>query len=145
MKLFGHPVHMMLIHFPAALLPMDFICSALAHYTGNTSFVDAAYFAMIGGVLVGALAIITGTIDLIGIVESKPTSVKKTLIHGGINATVIIAYSVLAFRAYKAFPDLVQDNITILVIKGCLVTFMIVGNHLGGSLILKDRVGLENN
>ena len=145
MKIFGHPVHIMLIHFPSALLPMDFMCSFLGYYTGNTSFTDASFFAMAGAVILGALAIVTGAFDLIGLVENKPLAVKKALIHGGINATVIMAYSILAFRAYKQFPDLVQDPVVILVIKSCLVTFMIIGNYLGGSLILKDRVGLENN
>lgn len=145
MKIFGHPVHIMLIHFPSALFPMDFIYSALGYYTGNASFTDAAFFAVFGGVILGGLAIITGAFDLLGIIENKPLVVKKALIHGGINTTVIIGYSVLAFRAYKEYPDLIQDNVSIFILKGCLVTFMIAGNYLGGSLILKDRVGLENN
>jgi uncharacterized membrane protein len=145
MKILGHPVHIMLIHFPSALLPMDFACSALGYYTGNSSFTDASFFAMAGAVLLGCLAIITGTFDLLGLIEGKPLALKKALLHGGINATVIIAYSILAFRAWKQFPELTQDGIGLLVVKGCLVTFMIAGNYLGGSLILKHKVGIENS
>jgi uncharacterized membrane protein len=145
MKILGHPIHIMLIHFPSALLPMDLVCSALSYYTGNSSFTDASFFAMAGAVLFGCLAIITGTFDLVGLIEGKPLALKKALIHGGINATVIIAYSILAFRAWKQFPELSQDGIGLLVLKGCLVTFMIVGNYLGGSLILTHKVGLEKN
>ena len=143
MKIFGHPVHIMLIHFPSALLPMDLICSLVGYYTGNLSFTHAAYFAMAGGVGLGALAIITGAFDLIGIAENKPLSLKKALIHGGINSTVIIAYSVLLFGSYKDYPDLSTDSIAMLTVKGSFVTFMILGNYIGGSLILKDGVGLE--
>ena len=145
MKILGHPVHIMLIHFPSALFPMDFACSILAFYTGNTSFVEASFFALAGGVLIGCLAIATGAFDLIGVAEEKPLALNKALIHGGINLTVVIAYSVLAFQAYKAFPDLQPDDITRLIIKGTLVTLMIGGNYLGGSLILKYRVGLEKS
>ena len=145
MKILGHPVHIMLIHFPSALLPMDLVCSIIAQYTGDQSFADASFFAMAGGVLFGFLAIITGAYDLIGVAENKPLALRKALIHGGINATVIIGYSVLAFRAYKTFPDLSPDSLALLIIKGGLVTFMIAGNYLGGSLILKHRVGLQNN
>jgi uncharacterized membrane protein len=141
MKIFGHPLHIMLIHFPSALLPMDLVCSFLAFQTGNTSFAHAAFFAMTGGVLLGFLAIITGAYDLIGVAENKPLALKKALVHGGINATVIIVYSVLAFRAYKAFPDLTNDALAELVVKACLITLMIAGNYIGGSLILKHRVG----
>lgn len=99
---------------------------------------------MAGAVVFGGLAIITGTFDLIGLVDNKPMALKKALVHGGINATVIIAYSILAFRAWKEFPLLTQDGVGVLIFKACLITFMIVGNYLGGSLILKHRVGLEN-
>ena len=135
----------MLIHFPSALLPMDFACSLLAYYTGNASFTDAAFFAQTGGVLLGIVAIITGAFDLIGVAENKPLALQKAFIHGGINATVILVYSVLAFRAYKDFPDLVPDGTGLLITKGCLVAFMMAGNYFGGSLILKDRVGAETN
>ncbi len=145
MKILGHPIHIMLIHFPSALLPMDLVCSALGYYTGNSSFTDASFFAMAGAVLFGCLAVITGTFDLVGLIDGKPLALKKALIHGGINATVIIAYSILAFRAWKQFPELTQDGIGLLMLKGCLITFMIAGNYLGGSLILKHRIGLENS
>lgn len=144
MKIFGHPIHVMLIHFPSALLPMDLVCAILALCTGNQSFTDASFFAMAGGVIFGALAIVTGAFDLIGVSENKPLALKKALVHGGINATVIIAYSVLAFIAYKNYPVLPQDTLAAIILKGALVTFMIVGNYLGGSLVLKHGVGLES-
>lgn len=143
MKFLGHPIHVMLIHFPSALFPMDLVCSFLAQYTGTPSFVDASFFAMAGGVLLGIAALITGAFDIIGVAEEKPLALKKALIHGGINATVIIAYCLLAFRAYRVYPELVPDSTMLLVIKAGLVTFMIVGNYLGGSLVLKYGVGLE--
>jgi uncharacterized membrane protein len=145
MKILGHPVHIMLIHFPSALLPMDLICSLFAYYTGNLFFTHAAYLAMAGGVGLGALAIITGTFDLISVAENKPLALKKALIHGGINSTVIIAYSLFLFQAYKRYPELVHDTVAVLIVKGSLVTFMLLGNYIGGSLVLKDGVGLEKN
>lgn len=144
MKILGHPLHIMVIHFPSALLPMDFVCSLLGHYTGHASFIDASFFALAGAVIFGGLAIITGAFDVIGMAERKPGAVKKALIHGGINGSVIIGYSVITFRAWKQFPDLAEDNSLMLIIKACLLSFMFVGNYLGGSLILKHKVGLEN-
>jgi uncharacterized membrane protein len=82
---------------------MDIICSFLGYYTGNPSFTDAAFFAMAGGVGFGALAIITGVFDLAVVAEHKPLSIKKALIHGGINSIVVIAYGVLVARAYQQF------------------------------------------
>jgi uncharacterized membrane protein len=143
MKIFGHPLHVMLIHFPSALLPMDFICSLLAFYISSVHLVHTSFFAMTGGVVLGMLAIITGAFDLISVTKDKSNAVKKVLIHGGINGTMIIAYSVLAFMAYKKYPDLAADSIAILITKAGLITFMIVGNYLGGNLVLKEKIGVE--
>lgn len=134
----------MLIHFPSALFPMDLICSVIGSYTGHQSFVHAAFIALCGGVLFGFIAIVTGAFDLIGVAEEKPLALKKALVHGGVNATVVIAYSVLAFQAYMSFPDLVPDGPNLLFVKAGFVTLMVVGNYIGGSLILKHRVGLEH-
>src|SRR5512140_2028381 len=106
MKMFGHPVHMMLVHFPAALIPMDLVCSFIAWKTGDRSFVDASFYAMSGAAAVGWLALLAGAFDLIGMAERHPAAVAKALIHGGINGAVIASYTVLAFVAYNHYPDL---------------------------------------
>ena len=85
------------------------------------------------------------TWDLLGVAQEKPLALQKALVHGGINTAVIIAYSFLALRAYANYPNLVGDTVALLVIKACLVTFMLAGNYMGGSLILKYRVGLRND
>jgi uncharacterized membrane protein len=143
MKVFGHPVHIMLIHFPAALFPMDLVCSVVGYITKEFSFVQASFYAMVGGAIVGCGAIITGTFDLLNVINEKPSVVKKALIHGSINGTVVVIYIVLTFVAYKSYPQLEPDQIAKIFLKGGLITFMILGNYLGGSLILKDKIGIE--
>lgn len=135
----------MLIHFPSALLPMDLACSVLGYYTSDPAFTVAAFFSMAGAVLLGTLAVITGTWDLLAVAQEKPLALQKAVVHGGINTAVIIVYSFLALRAYANYPNLVDDTMALLVIKACLVTFMFAGNYIGGSLILKYRVGLRND
>ncbi|GAC1533796.1 MAG: hypothetical protein NVS3B15_14510 [Sediminibacterium sp.] len=98
---------------------------------------------MAGGVLLGAGAVITGTFDLIGVANNQPAVLKKVLIHGGVNTTVVIAYSILTYMAFKKYPGLVSDGLLKIIIKGCLVAFMIIGNYIGGSLVLKDKIGVE--
>jgi len=145
MKIFGHPIHIMLIHFPSALFPMDLACSIIAYYFGILSFVNASFYAMSGGVILGALAIITGFADLMITAEKRPELVAKIVIHGGINTFVVAVYSILAFKTYKQYPELTIDNPELLFIKTGLVLLLIIGNYFGGNLILKHRVGIENN
>lgn len=141
MKLFGHPIHLMLIHFPSALFPMDLICAFLAFYTGNASFSDASFYAITGGVFFGWAAVLAGMFDLAKIASSKKQSlVKKTLIHGGVNTTVLIIYTLFFMVGFKKYPHLVKDDMLILMVKAGAVTLMVIGNFIGGSLVLKDKV-----
>jgi len=143
MKIFGHPIHVMLIHFPAALFPMDFVCSLLGYLYQDSSFLQGSFLAITGGAVLGSMAIITGGFDLVSMVNENSPAVKKALIHGSINSTVVIAYIVLAFIAFKKYPLVEYDAISKILFKGGLVTLMILGNYLGGSLVLKDKVGVE--
>jgi uncharacterized membrane protein len=143
MKIFGHPWHVMLIHFPTALFPMDVVCSIVAYNSNDPSFVAASFYAMVGGVLLGVLAIVTGAIDLLAAFRQRPETVNRVLIHGSINGVVVASYFILAVIAWQQYPVLVQDGPGKLILKGCLVSFMFVGNFLGGRLILKDRLAVE--
>ena len=143
MKILGHPIHIMLIHFPSALFPMELACSVINKYTGKTSFLDASFFAMCGGVVLGWIAVIFGVFDLLKVYETKPSAMKKALIHAGVNSTVILIYSILCFIQYKKYPDLEMDSLGILFLKGSTISLMIIGNFIGGSLILKHKVAVE--
>ncbi len=143
MKIFGHPLHIMLIHFPSALLPMDFVCYAIYFYTLQTSFAFASFYALVGAVAIGWVAVLFGTLDIIKIPAEKTRTMQKALLHGSINTSVIIVYTVLAYSAYKKFPLLPHATFILLAVRGALVGFMIIGNYLGGSLILKDKIGIE--
>ncbi len=68
---------------------------------------------------------------------------QKALIHGGINVSVIIVYTIFAYSAYKKYPALPVASLSLLIIKGALVSLMIIGNYIGGSLILKYKIGIE--
>jgi uncharacterized membrane protein len=117
---------------------MDLVCSIFARYYGN-GLSMASFYAMLGGAMLGALAIITGALDMLPISNRRPELVKKMLLHGGINSLVVIVYSLLAYLAYRKFPDITPDGWPVIITKGCLVLFMFGGNYIGGSLILKDK------
>ncbi|MCW3114485.1 MAG: hypothetical protein JWR18_2881 [Segetibacter sp.] len=141
MKLLGHPIHLMLIHFPAALFPMELVCYYIQSRNGDTSFAYASFYAMAGGVLFGWLAIITGAIDLITIRDDGALQV-KALVHGAINSAVVLTYTVVAYLFYKHYPNLPIPTKTLLALKASLNLVMIAGNYLGGNLVLKHKLGV---
>lgn len=144
MKVLGHPIHVMLIHFPTALLPMELVFSAINYFNNDPTFLNASFYAMSAGVILGWAAIVFGTFDLINIFENKPEVMNKALVHGGVNTVVITIYTILAYIQYKNYPSLEPDSMLILVIKVLTNAFLILGNFFGGDLILKYRVAVKN-
>lgn len=144
MKIKGHPIHLMLIHFPSALFPLDLLCSVLARVKYEEAFLQASSIALMAGVSAAWLAMLSGLFDLEQVMHKKPGSLKKALWHGGINGTVIAAYSILAYKVYNDFPQIHSDPFYLVSIKFILVALMLFANFLGGSLVLKDKVLEEN-
>jgi uncharacterized membrane protein len=141
MKVLRHPLHVMLIHFPTALLPMDLVLSYLFYRTGNENFGSGAFYCLVAGVGLGLLSGITGLIDLLMIKDK--TAMGAALIHGGINLTAILVFSVFAYKSWNLYPQIQVPTITILVVKLITVIFMLVGNYLGGRLIFKHHIAIE--
>lgn len=140
MKIFGHPIHVILVHFPSALFPVDLICNVLSYFFLPGIMVNTSAVTMIAGTLFGWLALTTGLFDLLLVFKNKPDAMKKALWHGGINTIVLLCYTILAAKAIKHQPEFTQDTFALLIFKTFLVVFLIVANFLGGSLILKDKV-----
>jgi uncharacterized membrane protein len=59
----GHPLHPQMIVAPADLLPFSLILDLLYLQTRNRSYADAAYYALIGGLLGGVAAGTAGAAD----------------------------------------------------------------------------------
>src|SRR5829696_6824121 len=104
MKLFGHPVHPLFIHFPTALLPMDLVLSVLYTVTGNHSFYLAGFYCLAGGVLVGLPAIITGLIEIISMPKGNKKATTLALYHGFMNGTILLVFAIIGYKAWQIFP-----------------------------------------
>jgi len=143
MKIDFHPPHLILVHFPAALFPMEFVCSALGFYLKDATFNYAAFYALGGGVLMGWLAVMFGFVDLVRIPPERKEVQQKALIHGSINLCMLIGYSVLFFLQWKA-PEITAASVPQLILKFCLLLVLIIGNYLGAQLVLRYKVGTVN-
>jgi uncharacterized membrane protein len=140
MKLNYHPPHLLLVHFPAALLPMDLVCAALGWHTHHPTFTAAAYYALAGGVGAGWLAVAFGFLDLVRIPPEPKPIFSTALWHAGLNTGVLLGYSVLFFLEWKP-PVLVPATLGVLGIKAVLLGVLVAGNYLGAQLVLKYRIG----
>ncbi len=66
-RLFGHPIHQMLIVFPLGLLATAVIFDVIHLVTGNIRWAEIAFWLIAAGILGGLAAAPFGLIDWLGI------------------------------------------------------------------------------
>jgi uncharacterized membrane protein len=140
MKIFGHPIHPLMIHFSTALLPMDVVMSFLYKATGKTMYYHCGYFCLLGAVLMGIPAIITGLLELPRLVHAHKQAVAAALYHGFLNSFIILVFGIFLWKSMKIFPAPVPVTFSLCVIKAVLIVLLFAGNYLGGKLIYKHHV-----
>lgn len=87
-KLFGHPIHQMLIVFPLGLLATAVIFDFIAWRTGEPHWLTAGYYMMGAGIIGGFAAAIFGVVDYLGIPDN--TRAKSIgMLHGVGNVIVL--------------------------------------------------------
>jgi uncharacterized membrane protein len=135
MRFFGHPVHVMLIHFPVALWPAHAALHVFASFLPAGVSATAGFWLLAGGTALGWVAAFFGASDLLAIWTSDDRSLLKPgLIHGAINGTVLLGFTSLLGLEYLNYPHISHD-VAFLVIEGALLVFMAVGNYFGGELV----------
>lgn len=132
-----HPFHMMVVHFPSALLLMDVIFSGIAIYGQNEKLSDTAYYCLIGGVIGGWAAIGSGLYDLFRYQLTQGDEMKTAIIHGGIQTAMIFAYTFVLSAEYNHPQYIDHAPLWLWITKGILIVLMLIGNYFGGELLLR--------
>jgi uncharacterized membrane protein len=140
-KLFGHPVHQMLIVFPLGLLGMSVIFDIVHLATDDPMFAAVAYWMLVAGVAGGLLAAPFGFIDFLGIPAG--TRAKRIgALHGVGNLVVTLLFlaSVLIRRDDAAVPP---DAAYICSFAGFVLALFT--GWLGGELVNRLGIGVHEN
>ena len=139
-KLFGHPVHQMLIVFPLGLLATALAFDILHFVSGNGYWSEIAYRLIAAGVLAGFIAAPFGFIDWLAI-PSRTRAKRVGAWHGGLNAAVLALFALSwAFRGLD--PRAPSYGAYILAFgAGALA---IVAGWLGGELVDRLGVGVDD-
>src|ERR671911_2912658 len=92
-KLFGHPIHQMLIVFPLGLLAMAVVFDLLAIALADGYWSEIAYWMIAAGVVTGLIAAPFGTIDWLAI---PPGTRAKQIgaVHGIGNVLIVLLFAV---------------------------------------------------
>ena len=135
-KLFGHPIHPMLIPFPLGLLGMAVIFDLLAVFAGQESLGQASRPMIAAGIITGLLAAVFGAIDWAAIpAGTRAKGIATT--HGLGNVVIVVLFAIVWWlrRDEPGAPSGLPLALEVIGVLGALVT-----GWLGGELV--DRLGV---
>jgi uncharacterized membrane protein len=140
-KLFGHPIHQMLIVFPLGLLAMalffDLIALAMGRHHG---LFGASYYMIAAGIVTGLLAAVFGLIDFLKI-PSGTRAKRVGLLHGGGNVVVVVLFAASWWLRRGTPADPPTLAIVLAAAGAGLATFT---GWLGGELVDRLGVGVDD-
>src|SRR5207253_10239259 len=91
-KLFGHPIHQMLIAFPLGVLGMSLFFDLIELATDRPALLQASFFMIAAGIVAGLVAAVFGLIDFLAIPAG--TRAKRVgLLHGVGNVVVVVLFA----------------------------------------------------
>jgi uncharacterized membrane protein len=140
-RLFGHPVHPMLVHFPivfwSCALAAD--VAGVAAHAPHAAELASATLAL-GGAS-GLLAMIAGILDFVGLAKDSPARDPAVAHLMAMCGAWLIFLMALALHGYPPAPV-----VSIVALITTLVGFvtMAIGGWLGGKLVYEFGVGRKS-
>lgn len=139
-KLFGHPIHPMLVVFPLGLLATAVVFDILYWTTANPAFPTVSFYMIAAGVIGGLLAAIFGFIDWLGLpINSRARSLGAW--HGIGNFVIVVMFAV-SWLLRRDNLNFVPDGLSsILAFAG--VGLALFTWWLGGELVYRLGVAVD--
>ena len=135
-KLFGHPIHPILIPFPLGLLTTSVVFDVVYLLAGDGKWSGISFWMIAAGVIGGLAAAVFGLIDWLAI-PSGTRAKSVGLWHGSVNVVAVAFFSVSWLLRLDA-PG--EPGIVAIVLSFVGVGLASLGGWLGGELV--DRLGV---
>jgi uncharacterized membrane protein len=137
MRLFGHPLHALLVAFPIGLLALTPLWDALSWLMNSNELALVAYHCELAGLIAASVAALPGFIDLVKLSEGarSRTGARHALIMLAAASLFGVAF---AFRSRAQIPGALVCSLDALA-----ALTLAVGAWFGGELIFRHGVGVR--
>jgi uncharacterized membrane protein len=139
-KLFGHPIHQMLIVFPLGLLATALMFDVITLITANRYWSDIAYWMIAVGIVTGLVAAPFGFADWLAI-PSGTRAKRVGALHGLGNVVVLALYAASWLIRFDNGGAAVELAYVPSFVGGGLA---LVTGWLGGELVDRLAVGVDD-
>lgn len=141
-KLFGHPIHPMLIAYPVAFYTATLVCYIVYNANHNPFWFKVAVVANIAGAVTALLAAIPGFLDWIFIpaaVKAKKTGAYHMLC----NVIALVCYGATAWLQCPKWNDPNPDASGAIILTAIGFILTLIAGFLGWTLVQKHHVGVD--
>lgn len=136
-----HPIHPMLVPLPIGFLSGALISDIVFANTLNLFWAQASYWLILGGLISGLVASVTGLIDILGVRRAR--KMKMAWLHGVGN---LLALALAAINFYLRKDDISRDVIpTGLMLSIATSAIMLVTGWLGGEMSYRHGIGVSSD
>jgi uncharacterized membrane protein len=139
-KLFGHPIHQMLIVFPLGLLATAFFFDIGWMATHKPGLAVAAYYMIAAGIIGGLVAAVFGLIDWLAI--PRGTRAKMIGVWHGLGNVMVVTLFAGSWWLRRGTVEAPPTGA--FVLAGLAVAIALVTGWLGGELVDRLGVGVED-
>ena len=139
-KLFGHPVHQMLIVLPLGLLSGVVIFDVIYLLTGGLQWATISYWLIPAGVVTGVVAAVFGIADWTRI--PRATRAKRVGTRHGIGNGVVVVLFLVSWLLRESAIDRPGLAAIVLALAGGALSA--VTGWLGGELVGRLGVGVDD-
>ena len=138
-KIGGHPIHPMLIPFPIVCFIGAFVTDIMYASNGEPGWATASNWLLGVGLVMAALAAITGLTDFLG--DDRVRRLGDAVKHMLANVTAVVLEAVnLVLRLDN--PDFAGS--TGIWISGIVVLILLYSGWKGGELVYRHGVGVQD-
>ena len=139
-KLFGHPVHPILVVYPLGLFSAAVIFDVLYLVAGNPVFPTVSFYMIAVGIIGGLLAAVFGFIDWLTL-PSNSRAKNIGLWHGLGNFVIVVMFAVSWFLR-NGVVNFVPNSLA-LILSFAGVSLALITGWIGGELVYRLSVGVD--
>ena len=141
-KIFGHPIHPMLVAFPVAFYT-GALAAFIAYNSNNDPFwFKVGYVANAAGVIMAIVAALPGFIDWIYI-PSDSKAKRTGVFHMICNVLALLLYAINIWLLKEKWNDTTPDLGSALILTGAGFVVTLIAGFLGWTLVQKHHVGVD--
>jgi uncharacterized membrane protein len=141
-KLFGHPVHQMLVPIPLGLFVAAVLFDVIAIARDSVGLTNVAHWNILAGIIFALVAAVFGALDLYP-VPRQTRAFRVGVLHGVGNIVMTLLFvtaALLRWRTEMHRPSGISFAIEVIAIGLAFVTAW-----LGGELVDRLGVGVDDN